>query len=99
MFTDPAGRPLDGCDAGATQGTLWHGALENDEFRRGFLADVARRTGRRFTVSPDTSFEAARQARLDALGDLVTEHLDNAAVDRLITRGAVTGLPFVPPGA
>ncbi|HSA51288.1 MAG TPA: cobyric acid synthase CobQ, partial [Yinghuangia sp.] len=73
-------------------------ALENDGFRRAFLARVAQWTGRRFTVSPDTSFEAARQARLDALGDLVADHLDNAAVDRLIEHGAPDGMPFVPPG-
>lgn len=98
LFTDAAGTPLDGCRVGATWGTLWHGALENDAFRRSFLTRVAQWTGRRFTVAPDVSFEAARQARLDALGDLVADHLDNAAVDRLITRGAPTGLPFVPPG-
>jgi adenosylcobyric acid synthase len=98
LFTDADGVPLDGCRDGAVWGTLWHGALENDAFRRAFLADVAAAAGRRFTVSPDTSFEAARQARLDALGDLVADHLDNAAVDRLITQGAPAGLQFVPPG-
>ncbi|MDI2126397.1 cobyric acid synthase [Yinghuangia seranimata] len=99
LFTSADGTPLDGCRVGATWGTLWHGALENDGFRRAFLTRVAQWTGRRFAVSPDTSFEAARQARLDALGDLVADHLDNAAVDRLIEHGAPGGLPFLPPGA
>ncbi|UGQ10227.1 cobyric acid synthase [Yinghuangia sp. ASG 101] len=98
LFRGVDGVPLDGCRQGATWGTLWHGALENDGFRRAFLTHVARSSGRRFTVSPDTSFEGARQARLDALGDLVADHLDNAAVDRLIAEGAPAGLPFVAPG-
>ncbi|NUU21772.1 MAG: cobyric acid synthase [Streptomycetaceae bacterium] len=98
LFTDSAGTPLDGCRTGPTWGTLWHGALENDGFRRAYLTRVAQWSGRRFTVAPDTSFEAARQARLDALGDLVADHLDSAAVDRLITAGAPAGMPFIPPG-
>jgi adenosylcobyric acid synthase len=32
---------LDGCRRGAVWGTSWHGTLENDQFRRAFLADVA----------------------------------------------------------
>jgi adenosylcobyric acid synthase len=99
VFTAADGAALDGCRVGAVTGTLWHGALENDGFRRAFLTRTAALAGRRFLVSPDTSFEAARQSRLDALGDLVADHLDNAAVDRLITAGATPGLPFVPPGA
>lgn len=98
LFTNSEGGALDGCRAGAVWGTLWHGALENDGFRRAYLTQVAQWTGRRFVASPDTSFEAARQARLDALGDLVADHLDNAAVDRLIEHGAPPGMPFIPPG-
>ncbi|MCF2533745.1 cobyric acid synthase [Yinghuangia soli] len=98
LFTGADGTPLDGCRAGATWGTLWHGALENDGFRRAYLTRVAQWTGRRFEAAPGTSFEAARQARLDALGDLVADHLDNAAVDRLIEQGAPAGMRFVPPG-
>jgi adenosylcobyric acid synthase len=45
------------------------------------------------------SFAAVRQARLDALGDLVADHLDTAAVLRLLDGGPPAGLPFVPPGA
>jgi adenosylcobyric acid synthase len=36
---------------------------------------------------------------LDALGDLVAEHLDTDALRRLIDTGAPVGLPFIPPGA
>ncbi|MEX2290334.1 MAG: cobyric acid synthase [Mycobacteriales bacterium] len=87
-----------GCRVGGVAGTVWHGALESDGLRRALLAEVAAATGRDW--SPGTgSFAAVRQARLDALGDLVADHLDTAAVLRLLEHGAPAGLPFVPPGA
>jgi adenosylcobyric acid synthase len=85
----------DGCRAGAVWGTSWHGLLENDEFRRIFLADVAALAGRDFTAAPDTVFAAVREARLDALGDLVADHLDTPAIRRLIESGPPSGLPVV----
>jgi adenosylcobyric acid synthase len=94
--TDPAAeRFLDGCRRGAVWGTSWHGVLENDEFRRAFLAEVAALAGRDFTPAPDTDFAAMRQARLDALGDLVADHLEVAALSRLITGGPPRGMPSV----
>lgn len=78
-------------------GTSWHGTMENDEFRRVFLAEVARLAGRDFTPAPGTDFAGLREARLDALGDLVADHLDTAALTRLISRGAPPGLPVLPP--
>ena len=93
------GRP-EGAVAGAVSGTHWHGAFENDEFRRRFLTEAARQAGRHgFTVAPDTRFAAVRERALDVLGDLVEEHLDTDALWRLIERGPPPGLPFVPPGA
>ncbi|MHB8658715.1 MAG: cobyric acid synthase [Solirubrobacteraceae bacterium] len=77
----------DGCLAGSVMGTAWHGALEHDEFCRALLGRVASSRGRRF-VAGTTSFAAARAARLDALGDLVTDHLDTAALAALIEAGA-----------
>jgi adenosylcobyric acid synthase len=92
--TDPAAESfLDGCRRGAVWGTSWHGALENDEFRRAFLAEVAALAGRDFTPAPGTDFAAVREARLDVLGDLVAAHLDTAALARLIEDGPVPGLP------
>jgi adenosylcobyric acid synthase len=95
--TDPAGSGteafLDGCRRGPVWGTSWHGALENDEFRRRFLAEVAALAGRDFTPAPGTSFAAVREERLDVLADLVTSHLDTAALSRLIEEGPVPGLP------
>jgi adenosylcobyric acid synthase len=95
-LTDPAAEPfLDGCRRGALWGTSWHGALENDEFRRAFLAEVAALAGRDFRPAPDTSFAAVREARLDVLGDLVAGHLDTGALSRLIEDGPVPGLPVL----
>ncbi|MFN8076216.1 MAG: cobyric acid synthase [Kineosporiaceae bacterium] len=90
---------LDGCRAGAVFGTTWHGAWESDGFRRAFLREVAALAGSAFVPAPDTRFEEVRAARLDAWGDLVADHLDTAALTRLLDSGAPAGLPFVPPGA
>jgi adenosylcobyric acid synthase len=96
--TDPAVEPfLDGCRRGALWGTSWHGALENDAFRRAFLSEVAALAGRDFRPAPGTSFAAVREARLDVLGDLVAGHLDTAALTRLIEDGPVPGLPALVP--
>jgi adenosylcobyric acid synthase len=102
---DPAGSgrgsgaaALDGCRYGAVSGTLWHGILENDEFRRAYLTETARLAGRNFAPAPDTSFAAARQAQFDTLADAVEEHLDTAALLRLIEQGPTPGLPSLRPG-
>ncbi|MCW2529311.1 MAG: hypothetical protein JWM76_4171 [Pseudonocardiales bacterium] len=86
---------LDGCIVGNIAGTTWHGIFENDGFRRAFLADLAVRSGRRFVGASDVSFAGLRQERLDALGDAVADHLDTAALAKLITAGAPTDLPTV----
>ncbi|WP_369140833.1 cobyric acid synthase [Modestobacter versicolor] len=89
---------LDGARAGSVYGTTWHGALEGDGFRRAFLTEVARVAGRRFVVAPDTDFAAVREARLDALGDLVAEHADTDALWRLLESGPPPGLPVLSAG-
>jgi adenosylcobyric acid synthase len=88
----------EGCRVGSTWGTVWHGLLENDGYRRRFLAEVAAAAGRSFVVG-DVSFAAVRQTRLDALGDLVESALDVDALLDLATSGPPADLPFVPPGA
>ena len=95
---DPLFAPDEGCRVGSTSGTVWHGVLESDGVRRQLLAGVAAATGRRW-VPGTRAFEDVRQARLDALGDLVADHLDTDAVLRLLEHGPPPGLPFVPPGA
>jgi adenosylcobyric acid synthase len=95
----PAEPFLDGLRLGSVWGTTWHGTFENDGFRRAFLREVAGVAGRTFVPDGSVSFSALREARLDALGDLVERHLDTDALWRLLEHGAPPGLPFVPPGA
>ncbi|MHC1560360.1 cobyric acid synthase [Actinomycetospora sp. C-140] len=85
----------EGVDAGHVLGTHAHGLLENDALRRRLLARVAAAAGRDFAPAPDTSYAAVRAAQLDLLGDLVAEHLDTAALERLISVGAPPGLRVV----
>ncbi|NEK87379.1 cobyric acid synthase [Blastococcus saxobsidens] len=100
VTVDDSAEPfLDGARAGSVRGTTWHGALENDGFRRAFLAEVAETTGRRFVAAPDTDFAGVREARLDRLGDLIAEHADTDALWRLIESGPPGGLPLLPPGS
>jgi len=90
VVTRQAGEPFagdEGCRSGTVAGTVWHGLLENDAFRRSYLSDVARACGRSFVIAPTTCFAAEREARLDRLGDLVAEHLDRAGIDQLLGGG------------
>ncbi|SEK29645.1 cobyric acid synthase [Rhodococcus maanshanensis] len=88
----------EGSVRGQVFGTHWHGLLESDEFRRGFLTRVAAVTGRQFTVAPDTSVAAERTAQLDLLADLVERHLDVDAIGELIDGGAPRDLPVITHG-
>ncbi len=77
--------------AGAVFGTSLHGLLESDGIRRALLRLVARHRGRDLTATPgDASFAAARVGRLDALADLVGDHLDTRALGELISEGGET---------
>jgi cobyric acid synthase len=67
-------------------------------FRRAFLGWVAAERGLDWRAG-ERPFAAVRQQQLDALGDLIAEHADTAALDRLIQQGAPPDLPFVPPGS
>jgi len=93
VYDAPPAGFVDSSRRGAVWGTSWHGALENDQFRRAFLAEVAALAGRDFTPAPGTEFAAVRAARLDVLGDLVSRHLDTAALSQLIEAGPAPGLP------
>ncbi|WP_204074860.1 cobyric acid synthase [Planotetraspora phitsanulokensis] len=90
---------LDGCRVGAVWGTTWHGALENDAFRRAFLAEVASMAGKDdFSPAPGVSFSALRERQLDALGDMIERYVDTDALLALIEKGVPAGLPALPPG-
>ncbi|GAA2020222.1 cobyric acid synthase [Nocardioides kribbensis] len=78
--------------AGAVTGTMVHGRLEDDAHRAAYLREA-------LGVTSTASFPAARERRLDLLGDLVEQHLDVDALLDLATRGAPAGLPVLAPGA
>ena len=69
-----------GIARGAVFGTHWHGLLDNDDFRRGWLTHVADAAGRRGFVVGDTNVAARRDAQLDLIADLLAAHLDVDAV-------------------
>jgi adenosylcobyric acid synthase len=64
--------------------------MESDAFRRSFLRFVASERGLDWTPGEE-SFAAAREARLERLGNLISEYVDRDALLRLIVDG--------PPGA
>jgi adenosylcobyric acid synthase len=77
--------------AGAVTGTMVHGSLEDDGTRAAYLTGT-------LGVASAVSFPAARERRLDLLGDLVEEHLDVDRLLKLAHSGAPAGLPVLPPG-
>ena len=75
---------LDGWQVGGVWGTTWHGAFENDGFRRAFLTGVAERTGSAWRPGATPGFRARREEMLERLADAVVEHLDTDALRRLL---------------
>jgi adenosylcobyric acid synthase len=84
----------EGCKVGATLGTSWHGVMESDGFRRSLLDWVARRRGLDWAPGEE-AFAAARERRLEKLGDVVAENVDREALLRLIDDGPPPGLPVI----
>nr|WP_221472611.1 cobyric acid synthase [Amycolatopsis umgeniensis] len=93
--TGPAESFLDGYRQGAVWGTMWHGAFENDGFRRAWLGEVADWS----PAAGAQGFGALRESMLDRLADAVEDHVDTVGLQRLIETGCHVDLPFVPPGA
>ncbi|MDP8015495.1 cobyric acid synthase [Rhodococcus hoagii] len=86
----------EGSVRGSVRGTHWHGILENDEYRRRLLTEVAETAGRAgFAVAPDTDVTQVREAQLDLLADLVEQHLDVDAVLATVDGGAAMRLPTI----
>jgi adenosylcobyric acid synthase len=78
-----------GISRGSLYGTHWHGLLDNNRFRRDWLAAAATAAGRHgFVVAPDVDVPARRDSQLDTMADLLAAHLDVAAVTALIENGA-----------
>lgn len=93
LLTDADGVP-EGSIRGSVRGTHWHGLLESDEYRRGLLRAVAGPDSG-FVVSPHTSVAAVREQQLDLLADLVEQHLDQEALERIIGTTPPMDLPVV----
>jgi adenosylcobyric acid synthase len=84
----------EGCRVGSVLGTSWHGVMESDGFRRGFLRWVAGERGLDWRPG-ELSFAAARESRLERLGDVVAENIDREALLRLINDGPPDDLSVV----
>jgi len=68
---------LDGCRRGQVWGTMWHGALENDVFRRAWLAEIAaavRSDWRADLGAP--AYGARRETMINTVADAVEHHVD-----------------------
>jgi adenosylcobyric acid synthase len=84
----------EGCRAGAVFGTSWHGVMESDAFRKSFLRFVASERGLDW-MPGEESFAAAREARLERLGDLISENVNRDELLRLIVNGPPGFRPHV----
>lgn len=69
---------LGGLRVGQTWGTMWHGALESDAFRRAWLGAIAEATGREWTPSAAPGFAERREIMLETMADALEEHTDVA---------------------
>ncbi|UTT67151.1 cobyric acid synthase [Janibacter sp. CX7] len=68
---------------GPVRGSIWHGTLECDDYRRALLDDVAATTGARWSADPGAApFAARREGMIDILADALETHVD---VDALLS--------------
>ena len=68
---------LDGCRVGPVWGTMWHGTLENDGFRRAWLTEIAGSVGSAWRPHPDApAYAARRETMINTLADALETHLD-----------------------
>lgn len=66
---------------GPVRGSIWHGTLECDDFRRTLLDDVAARTGSGWAAVPGAApFAARREGMIDILADAIDTHVDVDAI-------------------
>ena len=78
---------LDGVRLGNTWGTIWHGAFENDDFRRAWLSELADTTGSTWQPTPGAAgFAARRTAMIDTLADALEVNVDVAGLLQLTGR-------------
>lgn len=68
---------LDGWRVGQVWGTIWHGAYENDAFRRAWLSEIADVTGSSWRPDPSApAYGARRETMINTLADAIEEHVD-----------------------
>ena len=79
---------LDGCRSGSVWGTMWHGAFENDDFRRAWLSAATASRARTFSAADGAlGFADRREAMIDRLADAVTANIDTNALLDLVAQG------------
>jgi adenosylcobyric acid synthase len=80
---------LDGCRHGQVWGTMWHGALENDGFRRAWLTDIAASARSDWLPDPGApAYGARREIMINTLADAMEQHVD---LDLLLAGTRVAG--------
>jgi adenosylcobyric acid synthase len=68
---------LDGCRQGQVWGTMWHGAFENDGFRRAWLTEIAAAAGSQWCADPDApTYGDRRETMINTLADALDHHVD-----------------------
>jgi adenosylcobyric acid synthase len=65
-------------------GTYLHGLFDNDEFRRGFLAEISQTPVQTGEASPALSFRDFQETQLDRLAELMRQHLDMDRIRAMI---------------
>ena len=79
---------LDGCRSRSVWGTMWHGAFENDGFRRAWLTAVTGSGSTPFRAAEGTmGFGERRESMIDRLADAVAENLDTTTLLAWLGRG------------
>ena len=73
-----------GIRRGHVYGTHWHGLLDNNDFRRQWLTEIAKPG---FAVADHVDVAARRDAQLDLMADLLSAHIDMDAVFALLENG------------
>jgi adenosylcobyric acid synthase len=68
---------LDGCRRDQVWGTMWHGAFENDDFRRAWLSEVATAAGSVWRPEPHApAYGARRETMINTLADAMEQYVD-----------------------
>ena len=72
---------LDGAHVGSGWGTMWHGSLECDDFRRAWLSEVAREAGSPWQPRDGgRGFAALRERMIETTADGIETHIDVEAL-------------------